>query len=452
MGTEAPYVSTMQTSPAATLNGAPTPPKAGERISDSLRFSREELAEVGISAGGEGELAKFAAAAYSGQVVRRFYGRLVIDLDQLTVPRDKSPVLWMHFGDRVGYTTKVAVENGELRAEGVLLTIGESEHHDLARSIVHDGGLGYPWELSIGVDFDLEEVSQGETVEVNGATLEGPLFVGRRAVFRELSIVDVGADDSTFMDFLSRGPGGARFVERLAAAMDDTRGRRPAGARLMDVKEASASDIIEMNPEAAAEIKKAGAEEAAAAAEEAAEAAGEADEEPGESEGSEESGGSGGAKTGDEEEAAKGGSGAKTAAATIEQLRSLEGADDGFVLDAMQAKLSLDQARLMLTRHASGKADAALSAAAAGGSPASAGGSGGSRNGSIMDGLSGTEPEADYARSERLRSFCTGYFGNGDEAKGKDRFVRWAKDELAHADSGGRYDAAGLAQLHAQGV
>jgi len=341
---------TARVSTTDAVTDRPRTPSAGERVSDTLRFARGELAEVGIAPGAENELAEFSAVVYSGQEVVRYFGRLVIDLDGYEVPRDKSPVLWMHYGDRIGYTTRLGVESGRLVAEGRLLTVGTGEHHELARQIVHDDGLGYPWELSIGVDYDLEEVAAGEIVQVNGQSYEGPIFVGRRARHRELSIVDLGADDSTFVDFFTRGGAGERALDRLADAVsrrraqagDDT-AQHTQGARLMEVKDATAEDIMEINPEAADAIKQAGAEEARKQI---------AEEDDEGADGENPAGADGDAG---KDAAANPSASMDLDPSGIDGLRSLDGADDGFVLDALRAKLSLDQARIMLAQRTADK-------------------------------------------------------------------------------------------------
>src|SRR5690606_7366714 len=66
-----------------------------------------------------------------------------------------------------------------------------------AAQISDQGGR---WRASVGIDIDAEEVeylSDGEIVEVNGREFEGPIFVFRSTKLKEVSFVPIGADAST---------------------------------------------------------------------------------------------------------------------------------------------------------------------------------------------------------------------------------------------------------------
>lgn len=402
-------------------------PVPGRRFDDALRLAAEDRGDVGFTEpaaeGGEGsDLAKFAGVVYTGAVVRRWFGRLVIDLESMEIASPSNPVLWNHWGGRLGYTTRVAVEGGQLVAEGVLLTDGDGEHHKLARNVAHDARLGYPWELSIGVEYDPEEVSEGETAEVNGRLLHGPLVIGRRAKFREMSFVEVGADPFTFTEMLSRA-GGAETVGRLAAALKE----HPEASRedrLMDVKDATVEDIKKENPDAAEAIRAEGVTEGKAEKESEEMAEGE----PGEDA---ESMAEGEKKT---EEEAGGGEGASMAA-TVEQLQGLEGADSDFVLAAFSKNLTIDQAEAMLGLYTKKAADASLSKAAGGNPPATgSAATGGAGEGAAFAGLSLSDPAADYAASESFRDWVTATFSSsGNAAAAKQAFLNWARQEIAYA-------------------
>jgi len=94
---------------------------------------------------------------------------------------------------RIAGTQRVAVEDGKLVAEGLI-----SRDTSWARDVAKSGINGFPWQASIGAAvIEAELVPTGGTVEVNGQTFEGPVHVVRRAILKEISFVDSGADTET---------------------------------------------------------------------------------------------------------------------------------------------------------------------------------------------------------------------------------------------------------------
>ncbi len=138
----------------------------------------------------------FRMVAYTGGVMRvsGFPHPVVVDLEGLAIDRQDIPVRLDHNPRQgVGHTQRVAVENGSVIAEGVI-----SRDTAWARDVAKSAANGFPWQASIGAAVvDAEFVPNGHRVTVNGRTFDGPLHVVRKAVLKEISFVDSGADAHT---------------------------------------------------------------------------------------------------------------------------------------------------------------------------------------------------------------------------------------------------------------
>jgi Mu-like prophage major head subunit gpT len=121
---------------------------------------------------------------------------VVVDLGSVQWRSQKIPIRFDHSTFRehsVGHTTRIAVENGAMIAEGII-----SRDSAAARDVVKSGKLGFPWQASIGFQVgQLEEVLDGETATVNGNVFSGPLYIAKNVLVREISFVEYGADGNT---------------------------------------------------------------------------------------------------------------------------------------------------------------------------------------------------------------------------------------------------------------
>jgi len=148
------------------------------------------------AADGEKNLPHFRMVAYTGGLMRiaGFPHPVVVDLTGLDVPSQNLPIRLDHERRQgVGHTQRVAVEDGKLIAEGLI-----SRDTSWARDVAKSGINGFPWQASIGAAvIETELVPHGHQVEVNGQTFEGPVHVVRRAILKEISFVDSGADTET---------------------------------------------------------------------------------------------------------------------------------------------------------------------------------------------------------------------------------------------------------------
>ena len=148
------------------------------------------------AAGDENELPRFRMVAYTGGLMRieGFPRPVVVDLAGLEIPNQNLPIRLDHERRQgVGHTQLVAVKNGSLIAEGLI-----SRDTSWARDVARSGVNGFPWQASIGAAVvKADFVPAGGTVQVNGQTFTGPVHVVRRAILKEISFVDSGADTNT---------------------------------------------------------------------------------------------------------------------------------------------------------------------------------------------------------------------------------------------------------------
>jgi hypothetical protein len=146
--------------------------------------------------GPEKGMPRFRMVAYTGGVMRisGFPHPVVVDLEGLAIDRQDIPVRLDHNPRQgVGHTQRVVVDGGQVIAEGLI-----SRDTSWARDVAKSGVNGFPWQASIGAAVvDAEFVPNGQHVTVNGRTFAGPLHVVRKAVLKEISFVDNGADSST---------------------------------------------------------------------------------------------------------------------------------------------------------------------------------------------------------------------------------------------------------------
>lgn len=141
-------------------------------------------------------LPRFSMIAYTGGPIQTlgFAYPVVVNLDGMRIPAQRRPVRFQHSAfEGVGHTERIAIENGNLVAEGVV-----SRDTRAAREIVSSGKRGFPWQASIGASVDeIEFIKRDVAIAVNGRTLTGPIYVAHKTTLNEISFVDLGADQQT---------------------------------------------------------------------------------------------------------------------------------------------------------------------------------------------------------------------------------------------------------------
>ena len=143
-----------------------------------------------------GSMPRFRVLAYTGGKIRvsGWQYPVVVDLAGLEIPSQKIPVRFNHDPNSgIGHTTKIAVVESALVAEGVI-----SRSTAAAMEVIESAKKGFPWQASVGLSVeDYEEIDEDEEVEVNGSKFTGPLIVISRSILDEISFVDLGADRNT---------------------------------------------------------------------------------------------------------------------------------------------------------------------------------------------------------------------------------------------------------------
>lgn len=139
----------------------------------------------------------FSGVANSGKPFVYQGRRAIVDMASLSLS-DKVPALLLHDrSQRVGFG-KLSVKDNALIIDGQLLD------NDHAQSIIKDAASGFPWQMSAHVNAnDSYELTEGETLTVNGQTITHPCTILKNAVIREVSFTPTGVDNHTSAVILS---------------------------------------------------------------------------------------------------------------------------------------------------------------------------------------------------------------------------------------------------------
>ncbi len=141
-------------------------------------------------------LRRLQIIAYTGvpMTVAGFELPVVIDLAGLTIPNQQIPVRFNHSPNLgIGHTERIAVDSGQLVAEGVV-----SRATPEAREFVASAENGFPWQASVGTTAEkFRLVPEDVTTTVNGKDIAGPFYLIEKATLREISVVDLGADSQS---------------------------------------------------------------------------------------------------------------------------------------------------------------------------------------------------------------------------------------------------------------
>ena len=156
------------------------------------------LAEVAITAA-EGDAAsgpkKFDVLAYTGGAltVRGYDRPVVVDLEGMTFGKSLIANLDHDSTKRVGHVTATHKQNGQLRFEGLASAATAARDE-----VVNSAASGFVWQASIEAQpTKLIEVAAGKSVQVNGQSFDGPIYVARKSVSKGFGFVTHGADDNT---------------------------------------------------------------------------------------------------------------------------------------------------------------------------------------------------------------------------------------------------------------
>lgn len=146
--------------------------------------------------------------ALSGEPMLGFFdSAFILDFAGMT-RKDKITINYCHDRSEVlGFIDAFDIESTGLSLDGFLTPIAELDRADeVARKLE----LGVPYEASIEFppskpgDVKIEELEMGESTEVNGQTVDGPLLIVREWPLRGVAICPLGRDSDTATELLSQ--------------------------------------------------------------------------------------------------------------------------------------------------------------------------------------------------------------------------------------------------------
>jgi len=142
------------------------------------------------------KLPSFKMDAYNGgqMTLAGWPYDVVVDLKGMQVGAKSRPILRDHDPKRpVGHSTKINKGISALGVEGVISMVNSE-----AEEVVTSGRNKFPWQASIGARVTKAAfVPEGKSAKINGKTFDGPIVWAKRSKLGEVSVVALGADDTT---------------------------------------------------------------------------------------------------------------------------------------------------------------------------------------------------------------------------------------------------------------
>lgn len=161
---------------------------------ESLAITADVAIDLQAGAGKAKKRPTFSIVAYTGgpMNVDGFYQPVVLELTGIkAAPR--IPVLLNHELQHI-----VGQGSADVSTRGVTVAGTITGDDGPALTVVSHAKNGFQWQASIGARIDSREfLEAGRTAVVNGRTVTGPLLIARKSTLKEVSIVGLGADDST---------------------------------------------------------------------------------------------------------------------------------------------------------------------------------------------------------------------------------------------------------------
>ena len=141
----------------------------------------------------------FVIEAYTGQVVNRWWGKLVVDVDGIKAKK-KMPIFQNHNSMAiVGFSTD------NWKDKSFFVSGKFSEATENAKQVKALATEGFPWQASIGVSaLKILEIEEGGSHKVNGKNVKGPAEVWLESEVFETSFVPLGADDNTAVNVFEK--------------------------------------------------------------------------------------------------------------------------------------------------------------------------------------------------------------------------------------------------------
>jgi hypothetical protein len=177
---------------------------AGKNL--ELRTSGEPLELLAADPNTTEVLPSFSGVAYTGGVMYprlaiQWNGPVVIDLSGLA-SEGTPPVHRDHDESRpVGHLTAVENDGTKISVTGVF-SVPSTD----TTEIVQGAKNGFPWRPSVGVKIGTySTIPQGQVLQCNGRTFEGPILVVRRSTLKEVSVVTIPGDPNANVSIAASG-------------------------------------------------------------------------------------------------------------------------------------------------------------------------------------------------------------------------------------------------------
>lgn len=140
----------------------------------------------------------FDIEAYTGAVVERWWGRLVVALEGISASQQMPIFLGHDHKEIVGYSTSASTDSS-FRVQGVFS--GATKASQEVKALAAEG---FPWQASIGVmPKTILEIRENASMVVNGQEVLGPAEVWLESEVFETSFVPLGADSKTRVSVFS---------------------------------------------------------------------------------------------------------------------------------------------------------------------------------------------------------------------------------------------------------
>ena len=144
--------------------------------------------------GGDKDAPRLVMTMYSGKVIggHWWWGNLVLDLDGMSFPKSKYPILESHRSDRkIAFGGKPVKEDYVLKAASDVQFVDTEESREFQKLSKE----GFPYEASIYAQpTRIQRIDKDEEAEVNGFTFKGPGVIWRKSIYKEASVCVFGYD------------------------------------------------------------------------------------------------------------------------------------------------------------------------------------------------------------------------------------------------------------------
>lgn len=191
----------------------------------------------------DGEPAKLPSVKMNvyngGKIEVGYWGPVVVDLKGMTA-NNATPIVYGHntydIDAILGQTESVKLGK-TITAEGVIMS-----GSDTTEKVIALAKNGYQFQVSMGVSpLKTREVLKSESVEVNGQTIEGPFRLVTKSKLKEISILPLGADDTTTAEIAAQQTNeGIKMADKNTPTADQIRAQAVAEEkRIKAVREAA---------------------------------------------------------------------------------------------------------------------------------------------------------------------------------------------------------------------